>query len=66
MYTSVGGVSQTLEVLPLDAEPFSLSMPFPLGTFSYRPDDKELFASVLFNVGRRDTQSSPRLDIARI
>lgn len=48
MYTSVFGVSQELEVFPLDAESFSIPMPFPFDVLAYSPDGKSLYAPELF------------------
>jgi WD40 repeat protein len=49
MYVSVAGVSQALKVFPLNAAPFEIALPFPLGAFAYGPDGYAIYATSLFD-----------------
>lgn len=45
MYTDVSGVSQDLEVFPLNSNAFRVALPFPLGYQGLSPDGKTLYAT---------------------
>jgi len=47
MYTSVAGVSQSLEVFPFASKAFDTPLPFAIGPFAYSPDGRALYAKVL-------------------
>jgi hypothetical protein len=44
MYTSIYGVSNDVEVFPPGSEPFRISLPFPLGVFTFNSDGGSLYA----------------------